>query len=77
AYADAVDPRVGVTAIDSEPLVVPFWTTEFCRTVVRAAGLVGFRADPDDPVPGREVSLTAISPQLFRHVEEYIGRRHG
>ncbi len=75
AYADAIDSCVGVTVIGPELLVVPFWTPEFCRTVVRAAGLVGFRADADDPVPGREVPLTAISPQLFRHVEEDIGRR--
>ena len=74
-YADAVDPRTGVTELGPELLCVPFWTPAFCRAVVRAAGLVGFAPDPHDPVPGREVSLAAISPQLFHAVEEDLGRR--
>jgi hypothetical protein len=74
-YVDAVDPRTGVVELGPELLCVPFWTPEFCHAVVRAAGLIGFAPDPDDPVPGREVSLAAISPQLFRGVEEDLGRR--
>jgi hypothetical protein len=55
-------------------LVVPLWTPEFCATVVRAAEAVGrWGSDPDDPVPGRELSLAAISPQLHRALEEHVG----
>ena len=45
----------------------------FCAAVVRAAGLVGFAADPDDPVPGHEVSLAAISPRLYEVVQDDLG----
>ena len=34
-----------------------------------------FRPDPDDPVPGHEVSLATISPVLFEAVQNDIGRR--
>ena len=39
------------------------------------AELVGFAPDPDDPVPGHEVSLATISPMLYRAVEHDIGAR--
>jgi hypothetical protein len=58
-----------------ELYLVPFWTPEFCAAVVRAAELVGFAPDPDDPVPGHEVSLAAISPTLYAAVEADIGIR--
>ena len=74
-YVDAVDERAGVHVIGPELLVVPFWTPRFCAAVVRAAALVGFAADPDDPVPGHEVSLAAISPRLFDAVQEDLGVR--
>ncbi|MFV0306850.1 MAG: 2OG-Fe(II) oxygenase [Desertimonas sp.] len=74
-YADAVDGRGGVDEVGAELLVVPFWTPAFCAAVVRAAELVGFAPDPDDPVPGHEVSLAAISPRLFQAVQDDLGRR--
>ena len=67
--------RSGCEELGPDLLVVPFWTPSFCRAVVRAAGLVGFAPDPDDPVPGHEVPLVAISPQLHHAVEEDLGRR--
>jgi hypothetical protein len=75
AYAGAADERTGLTEIGTELYVVPFWTPEFCAAVVRAAALVGFSPDPDDPVPGHEVSLAAISPALFGHVQDDLGLR--
>jgi hypothetical protein len=42
---------------------------------VRAAELVGVAPHPDDPVPGHEVSLAAISPRLYEAAEQDIGRR--
>jgi hypothetical protein len=74
-YRDAVDERTGVDVIGPELLVVPFWTPRFCAAIVRAAALVGFAADPDDPVPGHEVSLAAISPRLFEVVQDDLGSR--
>ena len=74
-YAGAADERTGLTEIGAELYTVPFWTPEFCAAVVRAAALVGFSPDPDDPVPGHEVSLAAISPALFGHVQDDLGLR--
>jgi hypothetical protein len=54
---------------------LPFWTRSFCAAVVRATELVGFEPDPDDPVPGHEVSLATISPVLFAAVQDDVGLR--
>jgi hypothetical protein len=74
-YRGAVDDERGVTEVGPDLLAVPFWTPTFCAAIVRAAGLVGFAADPDDPVPGHEVSLAAISPRLYHAVEDDLGTR--
>ena len=76
-YAGAVDTPHGAAMeeVASDIVQVPFWTPEFCAAVVRAADLVGFEPDPDDPVPGHEVSLATISPVLFGAVQEDIGAR--
>jgi hypothetical protein len=59
-----------------EIVQMPFWTPEFCDTVIRAAEAAGgFGHHNDDPVPGYEVSLAAISPRLFEAVENDIGAR--
>jgi hypothetical protein len=75
AYHDAVDERRGVDVVGPDLLVVPFWTPRFCAVVARAADLVGYARDPDDPVPGHEVSLAAISPRLFEAVQDHLGTR--
>ena len=75
-YQGAIDERSGVRNLGDEVLLVPFWTPPFCATVVRAAEAVGaFEPQPDDPVPGHEVSLALISPRLFEAVEIDLGRR--
>ena len=79
-YAEAADPAL---TPDTEPRVVgqdllalPFWTAEFCAAIIRAAEAVGaFEPQPDDPVPGHEVSLAVISPRLFAAVEADLGER--
>ena len=76
AYEDAIDPRRSVTEIGPELYVVPFWTQSMCSAIIRAAEAVGgFEPQPDDPVPGHEVSLAVISPRLFEHVQNDLGRR--
>jgi hypothetical protein len=74
-YVGAADEREGIAQSGPELYVVPFWTPEFCAAIVRAASLVGFSPDPDDPVPGHEVSLATISPALFGHVQDDLGLR--
>ena len=44
--------------------------------MIRAAEAIGaFEPQPDDPVPGHEVSLAIISPRLFETVQEDFGSR--
>ena len=74
-YVDAVDPATGVTEVAPDVLLVPCWTPSFCAADVRAAETVGFTPDPDDPVPGHEVSLAAISPRLYQAAESDFGVR--
>jgi hypothetical protein len=74
-YDDARAEPAPATAVGPEILRVPLWTADFCATVIRAAEAVGrWSSDPDDPVPGRELSLAAISPQLHRALEEHFAR---
>ena len=75
-YRGAADDAEGVRVIGNEVLVVPFWTPTFCARLIRAAEAVGaFEPQPDDPVPGHEVSLAVISPRLFEQVEVDLGVR--
>jgi hypothetical protein len=75
-YRDAVDPAVGPTTIGPDLVVVPCWTASFCSALIRAAEAVGaFEPQPDDPVPGHEVSLAVISPRLFAAVQDDLGAR--
>lgn len=75
-YVGAADPSdAAMVAVAPDVYQLPFWTPSFCELVVRAAEAVGFEPDPDDPVPGHEVSLAAISPALFGAVERDIGMR--
>jgi hypothetical protein len=72
-YHEAADPAIaeGLTLVADEIVSMPFWTPAFCATVIRAAEAVGaFAPDEHDPVPGHEVSLAAISPRLFAHLED-------
>jgi len=70
------DGRTGIAEVGSDLYVVPCWTPQFCDLVVRAAEAVGvFEPQPDDPVPGHEVSLAVISPRLFEAVQEDFGVR--
>jgi hypothetical protein len=75
-YRGAIDPAEGIMEVGPDLYRVPFWTEEFCATIIRAAeALGGFEPDPDDPVPGHEVSLATISPALFSAVQDDIGLR--
>ncbi|CAB4883604.1 unannotated protein [freshwater metagenome] len=75
-YVDAIDDSVAMHAVGPDLYVASFWTPQFCTAVIRAAEAVGaFEPQPDDPVPGHEVSLAVISPRLFECVQADIGQR--
>jgi len=78
-YEDAVDiDGVDASASELGPdlLVMAWWTPAFCRAISRAAEAVGgFEVDPEDPVPGEEISLANISPRLFAAVQDDVGLR--
>jgi hypothetical protein len=74
-YEGAADDDGAIMEAGPDLYVIPFWRERMCAAVIRAAELIGFEANPDDPVPGHEVSLAAISPALYRAVETDIGVR--
>jgi hypothetical protein len=60
---------------DTDIVNVGFWTPEFCTAVIRLAEAAdAWSADADDPVPGSEVSLVAICPPLFAHIQMHVSR---
>jgi hypothetical protein len=76
SYEGAVDAGADLREVGPDIFVTPFWTAEFCSLVIRAAEATGvFEPQPDDPVPGHEVSLAVISPRLFEAVQDDLGRR--
>ena len=76
SYADAVDERTAIHEVAQDIYAMSCWTPEFCVALIRAADLVGgYTSHDHDPVPGQEISLAAISPQLFEAVQTDMGRR--
>ena len=75
-YKGYTDGRQGVRQLGPDVLGVPFWTPDYCATIIRAAEAIGaFEHQPHDPVPGHEISLAIISPKLFEAVEIDLGVR--
>ncbi len=75
-YDDAVDLADDWKVVAGDIVEVPFWTPEFCATIIRLAEAAeAWDRDPDDPVPGAEVSLAALSPRLFAHVQAHVDAR--
>jgi hypothetical protein len=75
-YDGAADDDGAVAEVAPELFALAFWTPRFCATVIEAAEATGaFAPHADDPVPGAEVSLAAISPRLFAHVEDDLAAR--
>ena len=75
-YRYAVDSSSEIRKVADEMFALSCWTTDFCGALIRAAELTSaFETNPHDPVPGHEVSLAVISPQLFNAVEVDFGLR--
>ena len=76
SYRGAIDDSIGVTLLDTDMLVLPCWTRDFCSLLIEAAEATGgFAANEFDPVPAHEISLGAISPALFERVQDDFGAR--
>ncbi len=75
-YVDAIDsvsPWEAWTEVAPEILQVPLWTPQFCAVVVRAVQACGaWAANPQDPVPGRELPLNALSGVLGTRLDEHL-----
>lgn len=66
-YKDFVvfEPRVQEVATDI--LCVEFWKPEFCKLITNAADQIDrYESRPNDPVPGQELRIDQISPDLYR-----------
>jgi hypothetical protein len=75
-YEGAVADGDELRELAPEVYVTPFWTPDFCRVLIEAAEATqAFEPQPDDPVPGHEVSLAVISPVLYEHVQHDLGAR--
>ena len=75
-YRNAVDERAHIELLDTDMVVVPCWTPDFCRLMIKAAEASGcFSANEFDPVPAQEVSLATISPVLFERIQNDFGLR--
>ncbi len=71
-YDGAVDPRTTLRRLHDDIVVVPFWTPAFCAALIDAVEAANaWGRDPQDPVPGHEVSLPLVSPRLYAHVEAH------
>lgn len=76
SYQDAINDSVGVTMLDTDMLVLPCWTPEFCELLIVAAEATGgFASIEFDPVPAHEISLGTLSPSLFERVQNDFGSR--
>lgn len=65
-YTDFVvfDPKVEQVAQDI--LQVEFWRPEFCRILTETADSIDrYESRPEDPVPGQELRIDSISPDLY------------
>ena len=74
-YQDVIDDGP-LEVVANEMLALKCFTPQFCAALIRAAEACGrFDAHPDDPVPGRELSLSQISPRLFESLQNDLGSR--
>jgi hypothetical protein len=74
-YDNATDGSDEVSIATSEVLISPFWTPEFCATIIRAAESAGTWVVADSHELSSELSLDAISPRLVALLEEDLQNR--
>lgn len=75
-FHGVIDHNDALTRHGSDLVSLPCFTIEFCAAIIAASEASGaFAADPNDPVPGHELSLARLSPLLFENLETDIGER--
>jgi len=74
-YDDATDASDQVSLGTPEILMSPFWTPEFCATIIRAAESAGTWVVADSHELSSQLSLEVISPRLVALVEEDLQNR--
>lgn len=59
------NPKVKEVATDI--LCIEFWKPEFCYLITEAADTINqYESRPNDPVPGQELRIDKISPELYK-----------
>lgn len=75
-YQDAIDNSNPLRVVADELVTMSCLTPQFCAALIRSAEACGgFDHNPDDPVPGHELSLTQISPRLYDALQNDLGAR--
>jgi hypothetical protein len=67
SYTDYVVFNPKVEQIATDILQIEFWRPEFCRILTEAADSINqYESRPNDPIPGQELRIEKISPDLYR-----------
>lgn len=65
-YTDYVVFNPKVEEVANDILLVEFWKPEFCDAIIEAADKINqYESRPNDPVPGQELRVDAISRDLY------------
>ena len=66
-YQDFVIFKPKIKEVATDILLVEFWKPEFCKMIIDAADqLNSYESRPTDPVPGQELRIDQISPDLYK-----------
>jgi hypothetical protein len=75
-YEGAADLDETVWMAIENILVVPFWTPEFCASIIRAAEIAGvWSSSEEQPSARSEVPLSVLSPRLLAFTEADLRTR--
>jgi len=67
SYVDSIYMKPKVQQVAQDILQVEFWKPEMCRAVIEAADSIDrYESRPNDPIPGQELRIDQISPDLYR-----------
>lgn len=66
-YQDFVIFNPKVEEVATDILSIEFWKPEFCQILIDAADQLNrYESKPTDPVPGQELRIDQISPDLYK-----------